>query len=278
MGKPAHRKGIISSGRDSDEVIRDCELAVRESGSGRPFVWGHGLLGSMAQEDATGLFDWSGTQGRLVRFDARGHGQSAASFDCADYRWPSLARDMLALAASLDPGPVVLGGVSMGCATSLHAATIEPARVAGLVLVAPPTAWATRPRQACFYNLTSSLVDWLGLVPFRLLASIPVPASDSPVAALQAAMVDELARADSRVVAATLRGAAQSDLPAPELLGSVRVPALILAWEGDPVHPVSTARRLAKLLPCAELHVAATLAQIRAWPALVERFVRSFSQ
>jgi pimeloyl-ACP methyl ester carboxylesterase len=255
-------------------VVRGCEIATRESGAGVPFLWGHGLLSSMAQEDAVGLFSWTDVGARVVRFDARGHGESAPSYDPAELRWSALARDMLALADTLGSARVFLGGVSMGCATALHAAVAAPERVAGLVLVAPPTAWATRPRQARFYRFAASLVERLGLAPFRLLASIPVPGRSSPVAALQSAMVAQLARADARAVAATLRGAAESDLPEPELLRSMRAPALILSWRNDPVHPVSTATRLRDLLPEAELSVAGTLAEIRGWPARVARFLR----
>jgi pimeloyl-ACP methyl ester carboxylesterase len=254
-------------------LVRGCELATRESGSGVPFLWAHGLLSNMAQEDAVGLFSWREVGARVVRFDARGHGESAPSQDPAELRWPELARDMLALADTLGPGRVFLGGVSMGCATALHAAVAAPERVAGLVLMAPPTAWATRPRQALFYRVAANLVGWFGLAPFRLLASLPGPRRGSPMGEFQAVMAEQLARADARSVATALRGAAESDLPDPALLRDLRAPALILAWRKDPVHPVSTATRLAELLPAAELHVAETLAEVRAWPERVARFV-----
>ena len=35
---------------------------------------------------------------RLIRYDARGHGESGATADPADYAYPSLAADQLALA------------------------------------------------------------------------------------------------------------------------------------------------------------------------------------
>jgi len=254
--------------------VRGCEIATRETGAGVPFVWGHGLLSSMAQEDAVGLFRWSGAHARVVRFDARGHGESEPSYDPALLRWPELARDMLALADTLGAERAFLGGVSMGCATALHAAVAAPERVAGLVLVAPPTAWATRPRQARFYRFAASLVEKVGLTPFRLLASIPVPGGTSPVAALQSVMVEQLARADARAVAATLRGAAESDLPEPDMLRSLRIPSLILAWRNDPVHPVSSATRLRELLPESDLCIAGSLEEIRGWPERVARFVR----
>lgn len=254
--------------------IRGVELATRELGAGLPFVWAHGLLSSMEQEDAVGLFDWSPAAAhvRWIRYDARGHGASGASDDPADYRGPALARDMLALADAEGAARAVLGGLSMGCATALHAAVSDPDRVAGLVLVAPPTAWETRPRQARFYRLASGLVAFLGLAPFRRLASLPGPGRASPVvAALQRTLVAHLARADARSVSAALRGAAESDLPAPAALRRLAMPALLLAWRGDPVHPLSTAERLSELLPQAELHVARSLDELRGWPALVAR-------
>jgi pimeloyl-ACP methyl ester carboxylesterase len=87
--------------------------------------------------------------------------------------------------------------------------------------------------------------------------------------------MQHLARADARAVATAMRGAADSDLPDRDALRALRIPTLILAWRGDPVHPVSTATQLAELLPRAELHVAATLDEVRAWPERIAAFARS---
>ena len=38
--------------------VRGVDIAVRPSGQGRPLFWGHGLTGSMAQDDDAGLLDW----------------------------------------------------------------------------------------------------------------------------------------------------------------------------------------------------------------------------
>jgi len=70
-----------------------------------------------------------------------------------------------------------------------------------------------------------------------------------------------------------LRGAAASDLPAPDEIATIDRPALILAWDGDPGHPVSTAERLAGLLPRAELHVATRLRDVLNWPTQVADFL-----
>ena len=256
--------------------VRGVDLAVREAGAGPPLIWGHGLLGSMGQEDAAGLMPEAELAGalRVIRYDARGHGRSEATLDPDDYRWPELARDLLALADELGLERAALGGVSMGCATALHAAVSSPARVLALVLVGPPTAWETRPRQARIYRFSSSLVERFGLTPFRCLGALASLRARDPVfAAMQRSFLDHLARADRRAVSAALRGAAASDLPAPEDLRRLAAPALILAWRGDSTHPVSTAQRLAELLPDAELHVARSGEEIRDWPGRVRHFL-----
>ena len=74
------------------------ELAVRQRGVGIPLVWGHGLMGSVKVEDQAGLLDWEEVEGHaeVVRYDARGHGNSDGSYDPQDYRWGCMAQDMLA--------------------------------------------------------------------------------------------------------------------------------------------------------------------------------------
>jgi hypothetical protein len=53
----------------------------------------------------------------------------------------------------------------------------------------------------------------------------------------------------------------------------VEIPVLVLAWAGDPGHPVSTAARLAEVLPHARLEVAETPAQRLMWGALAAQFM-----
>ena len=259
--------------------VRGVDLALREIGEGRPFFWGHGLLGSMAQEDAAALLDWSelSRAARLLRWDARGHGSSEATLDPAHYRWPELAADLWALADVLGADRAVLGGLSMGCATALHAAALAPTRVDALVLVAPPTAWRTRPRQARVYRWLAAMIERVGLRPLRFMASLGGRAAAGHLAELQRSVLDQLRWADRRAVAAALRGAAASDLPAPAALQSLRAPALVLAWRDDPAHPISTAERLAECLPRADLRIAAKLEEVRAWSPSIREFLAALS-
>lgn len=261
--------------------IRGVDLAVQARGVGLPFFWGHGLLGSMDQEDAAGLLDWDRIAAavRLVRYDARGHGRSEATLDPRDYRWPALAGDLLALADAFAAQGAVFGGLSMGCATALHAAVQAPDRVEGLVLAAPPTAWETRPRQARVYRLLAGLVRGVGLGPFRaVLALAGLRPGPAHLAALQRSMAVALRGAERRATVAALLGAALSDLPASEDLAAIQAPALILAWRSDPTHPLSTAERLAELLPRAELRRARSLADLAGWSSEIERFLHSLKQ
>lgn len=265
--------------------VRGVDLTVRSSGSGLPLFWGHGLMGSIAQEDEAGMLPWEGLEEpgsgvRLLRYDARGHGLSEATLDPDHYRWPALAQDLLALAeATASVGPV-FGGVSMGAATSLHAAAAAPDRVGGLVLMAPPTAWASRPRQARIYHGSAKLVDWVGLRPFSCLGELTAMAvPNKGLAAIQRSVMRGLRRSDPRAVMAALRGAAASDLPEPGKIEALRdVPCLILAWAHDPSHPVSTAEELVKLLPNAELHVASSMEEIRDWKATLGGFLSELQE
>ena len=51
-------------------------------------------------------------------------------------------------------------------------------------------------------------------------------------------------------------------------------PALVLAWRGDPTHPLSSAERLCEALPRAELHVAHSLDDVRSWSGMIRAFLK----
>ncbi|MGW7194122.1 alpha/beta fold hydrolase, partial [Streptomyces sp. NPDC054838] len=208
-------------------------------------------------------FDWAPllrAGRRLVRYDARGHGRSTGAAVAADYTYESLAEDLLALLGHLDtPGPVDAMGSSMGCATVLHAAVRAPGRFRALVLLIPPTAWTTRQEYARSNRAAAETVEREGVDSWLAgRAARPGPAVVAGVPRFPPTP-------PARILPAVLRGLALSDLPAPAALGALRLPALILAWDGDPGHPLSTARTLAGSLPGAEAHVARTRAEVGTW-------------
>lgn len=259
----------------------DSELAVRRLGEGIPFVWGHSLMGSMRAEDGAALWDWSEVAGiaQVIRYDALGHGESDGTYEPEDYRWPQLAEDMLAIGrdAAAESGwqRFVLGGISMGAATALEAATQVPDQVAGMVLVIPPTAWDTRHRQAAIYRRMAWLSGLLGTAPYRLLDMLPVPVRDDGRSRLGLHVAKGLARSDPLQVQAALRGAALSDMPSPEQLARIKIPTLILAWVNDMAHPISTAEKLTACLPDVRELVVCHPDDLSAWLPAMLRFLKT---
>jgi pimeloyl-ACP methyl ester carboxylesterase len=114
---------------------------IRINGNGGlPFIWAHGLMGSIALDDATGYFYQRNLAGmtQYVRYDARGHGFTDATDNIEDYIWFNLANHMIAIADKLGAKHFIAGGQSMGSMTALYAARMVPDRVKALVLVILP--------------------------------------------------------------------------------------------------------------------------------------------
>jgi pimeloyl-ACP methyl ester carboxylesterase len=260
----------------------DVELAVRASGKGIPFIWGHSLMGSMQVEDRAELWDWCNLErhAQVVRYDARGHGNSDGSYRKEDYQWEHMAADMLAVAESFTTGRrkrYILGGMSMGAATALEAALRAPDKVAGLVLALPPTAWATRPRQAVVYRRLAQVSGWFGAAPYRLLDLLPKPIRQDGRSLLALNTMKSLAQANPLHVQATLGGAALSDMAEPDQFARLKVPTLILAWEDDTAHPLSTAETLAATLPNLHELVICDPTDITEWEEAMVTFVKQIS-
>jgi len=238
-------------------------------------VWAHGLASSRAHEDELGLFDWSPVNkvADVVRYDARGHGQTEAMqyYDRA-FRWPCMVDDMLRAGGA---EAFVAGGTAMGAAVALWTALRAPKRVQAMVLTAPPPAWESRLPDAEQCERAAQVVEARGLPAWaddvRRRAQPRIFAEELPSAGDVTAR--HLLTMEEKAVPAILRGAAASDLPTRDEGRTLVVPTLVLAWADDPGHPVEMAESLADLLVLSELHVASDLAGIRAWPELVADFL-----
>ena len=106
------------------------------AGQGPTIIWCGGLKSDMDGGKATHLHSWAEESGRaFIRFDYFGHGKSSGQFrDGTISRW---ARDVVQVMDDLCDGDVILVGSSMGGWSSLLAALERPARVKGLLLIAP---------------------------------------------------------------------------------------------------------------------------------------------
>lgn len=250
--------------------VPGAELAVALSDEGgHPVVQLHGLTSSRARDRVLNLDLGRGLSGtRLLRYDARGHGRSTGRKVPDDYRWPNLAEDLLRVLDHWFPGEPVHGvGPSMGTATLLHAASIEPDRFTGLTLMVPPTAWETRPDQAEIYRTAAALIESDGVEAFHAAThgSTPPPAT--------VGAPETWPDVADALLPSLLRGAGLSDLPAREAVARIDVPTTVLAWVDDAGHPLSTAESLAELLPNATLAVARTPGDVEAWPEILSHDV-----
>ena len=253
------------------------DLAAEVTGQGWPFLWSHALLGSMAQDLDGGVLAWRDLTDicRVIRFDARGHGQSDSPGEREDYTWANQAHSLWEIADQVSDGQVILGGASMGSAVALHAACMYPERVKGLVVVIPPRAWKWREGKARGYRITANVVQYTRGLPFRLLGRIPFKQGDSFRKNTRGVMARDLATVNPAGVAGAMRGAAISDFPPREALAALKMPALILAWPDDDTHPLAVAEELDRILPCSRLEVTRGEGEPYAWPDTVREFIQS---
>ena len=242
-------------------------------------MWGHGLTSSRAEEDDGTIIDWPAVtrRTRVLRYDARGHGESGLTSEPVAYGWDRMALDQLELAATTGVGVYVAAGASLGAATALHAAVAAPERIVGLVLVIPPTGWETRAAQTDIYEQMARLVERAGVEPLiEAAAALPTPDPFAGRSEWDERRERSMRAADPTRLAAIFRGAATANLPPRDLVEAITVPTLVLAWSGDPGHPVSSAEALVELMPHAQLSVAATWDDLRGWTDRLLRFLDSF--
>ena len=110
--------------------------ASAPSGSPLTFVWLSGFKSDMSGTKVTELEAWARTAGHgFLAFDYSGHGESDGAFE--DGTISAWRADALAAIDAHTSGPVILVGSSMGGWMALLTALARPARVAGLVLIAP---------------------------------------------------------------------------------------------------------------------------------------------
>jgi pimeloyl-ACP methyl ester carboxylesterase len=268
---------VKTSWQESSVELPSGATRVRERGEGPALIWSHGLLHPIALEEHTPLRDFfDGIEGRrLIRYDARGHGGSAAGRSDAANRWDRLGADLLDLAEALGIERFVAAGASMGVAASLHATLDAPERIGALLLVIPPTAWESRPAQAGLYRGMAELLERSGTD--AVARTVAIALQGQPVTpgfeSAEEALLEALRGWDPPALGHVLRGAAESDLPDRERLEEIDAPALIVAARDDPGHPLSTAEELAERLPRAQLQVVESIAEVDEIRAAVGRFL-----
>ena len=229
---------------------RDLRLAVHSGGSTGPaMVFQHGLCGD-ARQVAEAMAAIAPQRWTCV--ECPGHGQSDAT-DAPSIA--SFAEDVAAMIETL-PGPVILGGISMGAAIACRLSVTRPDLVRALVLVRP--AWVT---DAGPPNMRPNAEVGDLLQRFSAEEARTRFAASASARKLQEEAPDNLSSLMgffSRVpqietarllttISADGPGISKADLRA------LRLPVLVCATSEDAIHPASHAEALAALFPRARL-------------------------
>jgi pimeloyl-ACP methyl ester carboxylesterase len=213
-----------------------------------PVIFQHGLCGDARQTSEAFPQD---PRFRRITIESRGHGGSEAG-DPALFSVHMFADDVEAFIEAHRLAPIVMGGISMGAALTLHLAVHRPEIVRGLILARP--AWITASAPA---NQSPNLE--VG----RLLRDL------SPKNAREAFEISEMARHLAEVapdnlaslrsffsrepltITAALLQAIAADGPgvSEEDLRNLATPTLIIGHEIDYIHPLSYATALSQLIP-----------------------------
>lgn len=232
-------------------LIRDgLRLAVHAGGNdGLPLVFQHGLCGDARQ--IAEAMDGLGGQ-RWQALECRGHGASELG---PEISIALFASDVAAMIETM-PGPVVLGGISMGAAIAARLAVTRPDLVRALVLVRP--AWLT---DAAPRNMAPNAVVGALLAQMTADKAREVFGHSRTAQRLAQVAPDNLNSLTSffdrkpLAVTARLLTAISADGPGINAsdLAKLRLPVLVCGTTEDDVHPVALARTMASLIPNARL-------------------------
>lgn len=201
----------------------------------------HGLGGDRSQPLAL-VADAAGSEGRVVAPDLRAHGSCTLDESAEHLTFARLAADVEAEVGPAD-GSVVLVGVSMGAALALELVSRGVLDVRGLVLVRPAWLWEPHPANLAAYPRIAALLRRQGATAGK--ARFIESRDHATVAAVSVAAADALA-AQFDAPRAVERAARLERFPAsaPRRIPALAIPALVLAGERDPVHPVPLAEAL----------------------------------
>jgi len=260
------------------EVIRipsdGLELAVEIHGDGFPLIFGHGLSGNrvFSRAQLRPLMD----RYRVIIFDQRGHGDSTPVTGATLYTPQRMADDMRAILDALGIERAIVGGESMGAAVATQFSLTYPQRTEKLLLTAP--AFGASP------NLDAENVRGMGkTILEKGLAAYLAEAKQRQLNELgwSSDMVDYLQEMHGSHAGPSLASACLAVIewtPFPDLLilGSLIMPACLIAWDDDQLHPLSLAEQYLAALPDACLEKLPSFADLFLHPEQVGEIYARF--
>ncbi|RIK07460.1 MAG: hypothetical protein DCC49_10055 [Acidobacteria bacterium] len=232
------------------------KLHYEESGTGAPVVFCHGLAGHCERE-----LPWTRALAergyRVVVYSARGHGKSSPLTNPDDYTFEAMRTDLARVMDALEIERAIVGGGSMGAATTLSFTLSAPDRVKALIQLGPAFGSAPIDMVAAGFSIFADYIDEHGANEAidKLIETVPLIEA---MAAEDPGMIDDMreqwnSHVPSSIVAA-MRGVPKSR-PFTEIteLESVSAPTLIVASAGDPIHPLAVAEEYSRYIPNSEL-------------------------
>ncbi|KZM72290.1 alpha/beta fold hydrolase [Nocardia terpenica] len=207
-------------------------------GDGIPVVFAHGFFMDSSQFDPQLPLIDEGY--RIIRWDARGHGQTEAPAGQPFTYW-DLAGDCLAVMDHAGVDTAVIAGMSQGGYTALRVALTAPDRVQSLILL-DTTADASTPAEKGDYAFLFS--GWCDLeVPLMPLALQLAPHLIGGTEAQQTPWINKWAASDRLRIREAADNLIDRD-SALDRLHEIACPALVLRGEND---PTSTAQKSAEM-------------------------------
>lgn len=248
------------------------DIAVEQFGHGPPLVFAHGLTGNrhFSRQQLTPLAD----RFTIIVYDQRGHCDSSPVTDPALYDRGRMAEDMTAVLDALNINKAVVGGESMGAATTLTFALHHPDRVEKLLLTAPAFGDTTNNAADGIKQMGQAIAE-KGLPAFLADSAIrqreelgwPEPVIQSVAAMQSTHQAQSLAVACQTVIEWRL------DM---SLLPAITCPTCIIAWDNDPLHPLALAQRYLAAIPHAQLKTIPSLTQFFLKPSLIGQIYGRF--
>jgi len=247
----------------------DVELAVEVFGQGPPLLFAHGLSANrnVSREELAPLAG----RFRIVVFDQRGHGDSTPIVDSRLYDPGAMAQDIAAILDHLGIERAIVGGESMGAATALLFAREHVERVGALMLVAPAFGSEPNTDRRRLLDIGEE-IEREGIESFLAKSAhrLRTRFGASPEVVEYIGRMHRAHRPESLSVAfRTVPNWIVSEDLSP--LGRSGIPIGLVAWEGDPTHPIALARRLAAASPQARLEEISSPLALFADPPIVGR-------
>lgn len=198
-------------------------LAYERAGKGPAIVFIHGAF--LDRRMWNREFDALRARATVVRYDQRGHGESALPTEPFSH-----VDDLLSLLDELKIGRATLVGLSSGAQIALDTALAAPARVERLVLAGPSIGGYVPKEPPPFAaDLMAAMKAGDFAKAMEVMLATPIYAAPPASAPLVRSMVlgnEKLLKVDPRILK-------RPDVPAVKRLEEVKVPTLVLVGEQD---------------------------------------------